>query len=413
MNTTNPSLVNKGVSLKPLTLDTPWKLLSEDLSLPVAVISEQALNNNIRWMQSFADKSKVLLAPHGKTTMIPAIFSRQVAAGAWGISLATVAQVQAAAEKGIKRILMANQLVGKHNMAVIAALIKQYDLTFYCLVDNIDNVQTLAHEFERHQCDLNVLIEIGVEGGRCGCRNLQQVLALAHQLARYKNLILSGVEVYEGVISGTDAENKIRKFLQFVGQTVQSLFELRLFDADLPIVTGAGSAWYDVVAEELTIISNLLPITPIIRPGCYVAFDTGIYQHAQQKVIERSHVAASIEGSLQSALSVWGYVQSVPEPGKVIVGIGKRDIAFDAGMPKPENFYRINSASPKIASIEWQVVNVMDQHLFLQVPTEADIQVGDMLSFSCSHPCLTFDKWRYVGLINQDYHVTELFDCYF
>ena len=57
-------------------------LLRGELTLPLAVLDQQKLTNNIRWMQQFADLAGVQLAPHGKTGMLPALFLQQIAAGA-------------------------------------------------------------------------------------------------------------------------------------------------------------------------------------------------------------------------------------------------------------------------------------------------------------------------------------------
>ncbi len=81
---------------------------------------KSGFNITSSWMQRFVDAYGLKLAPHGKTTMIPKLFERQIAAGAWGITVATAQQALVAYEHGIRRVLMANQLVGKANMAMIA-----------------------------------------------------------------------------------------------------------------------------------------------------------------------------------------------------------------------------------------------------------------------------------------------------
>ena len=64
-----------------------WNLLREDLSLPCAVLYEDRLQHNLAWMQRFIAAYGLKLAPHGKTTMAPKLFTRQLAGGAWGITL--------------------------------------------------------------------------------------------------------------------------------------------------------------------------------------------------------------------------------------------------------------------------------------------------------------------------------------
>ncbi|EGH14807.1 hypothetical protein Pgy4_17729, partial [Pseudomonas savastanoi pv. glycinea str. race 4] len=142
--------------------------LVTDVSLPALVIHRQALDHNIRWMQRFVTDSGAELAPHGKTSMVPALFRRQLDAGAWGMTLATAVQTQAAYAHGVRRVLMANQLVGAPNMAVIADLLADPMFEFHCMVDHPDNVAALGQFFAARGLRLNVMIEYGVPGGRCG-----------------------------------------------------------------------------------------------------------------------------------------------------------------------------------------------------------------------------------------------------
>ncbi|MFA0555204.1 MULTISPECIES: amino acid deaminase [unclassified Vibrio] len=381
-----------------------YRLVDEDISLPVAIIKQSALTNNLNWMQSFADHHQVKLSPHGKTSMTPDFFRQQLENGAWGITVATPAQAEVAAMAGAKRIIMANQLVGKTNMAIVEQLISEFDIDFYCCVDSSVNVQQLNQYFANKKQTLKVLIEFGVPGGRCGCRSPQEVLELAQTIQDTPALSLAGIEVYEGVIHGDNAEQDIRTFLKQALTSVESLASDGLI-AGQPIITGAGSAWYDVVAECL---ANLTDYLAIIRPGCYAIHDTGIYLDAQSKVLQRAQVnqgyACELGGDLESALEVWAYVISRPEPTKLVIGLGKRDVAFDAGLPIAERGYRNGEA---ISVKGLTATAVMDQHTFVETDGSSEIEVGDMIAFSTSHPCLTFDKWRYIAISDDDYQVTN------
>lgn len=381
-----------------------YRLVDEDISLPVAIIKQSALTNNLNWMQSFANHHQVKLSPHGKTSMTPDFFRQQLENGAWGITVATPAQAEIAAMAGAKRIIMANQLVGKTNIAIVEQLIREFDVDFYCCVDSPVNVQQLSQHFANTEQTLKVLIEFGVPGGRCGCRSPQEVLELAQTIQDAPALSLAGIEVYEGVIHGDNAEQDIRTFLKQALSSVESLASDGLITGQ-PIITGAGSAWYDVVAECL---ANLTDCLAIIRPGCYAIHDTGIYLDAQSKVLQRAQVnqgyACELGGDLESALEVWAYVISRPEPTKLVIGLGKRDVAFDAGLPIAERGYRNGEA---ISVKGLTATAVMDQHTFVETDGSSEIEVGDMIAFSTSHPCLTFDKWRYIAISDDDYQVTN------
>lgn len=391
-------------------LDRP-NLLQGDVSLPAAVLQVPWLNNNIRWMQEFADQTHVKLAPHGKTTMCPEIFDRQMQSGAWGITLATAPQVAAAASHGIRRIILANQLIGRRNMEIIAGILDS--VTFYSIVDSVENVAALGQFYAANHQELAVLIEIGTAQGRTGCRDINQALDLSAAITQTAGVRLAGIEVYEGILHGKDAESAVLQLLDRVISTTKELMALNAFATDEIILTGAGSAWYDLVVKRFLVDQLPSNVAPVIRPGAYVIHDAGICEQFQSTVLHRSNTANKMQGGLQSCLEIWAYVQSIPEDGLAIVAMGKRDVGFTDGLPSPSLHYRHTWHSPKTVATGWKVKNLMDQHTFMDIAKGDDIAVGDMVSFSISHPCLTCDKWRYFCAVDSDYKVLDSWPTFF
>lgn len=389
-----------------------WNLLDEDVSLPAAVLYADRIEHNLKWMQAFVAEYGVKLAPHGKTTMAPQLFRRQLDAGAWGITLATAHQVRAAYRGGVHRVLMANQLVGKRNMGMIAELLTDPNFEFHCLVDSADNVDQLGAFFSDVNKQINVLLELGVEGGRTGIRDDAQRDAVLAAIARWPDTVkLTGVELYEGVLQD---ESKVRAFLQNAVNVTRALVAEGKIERKPAILSGAGSAWYDVVADEFA-KANSDAIEVILRPGCYLTHDVGVYKKAQNEIFARNPIAKKMGEGLKPALQLWAYVQSIPEPDRVIIGLGKRDAAFDAGMPEPARHFRPGTQWPRDVTPDegWEIFGMMDQHAYLRIKPGDDIKVGDMIAFDISHPCLTFDKWRQILIVDAKYRVKEVIETSF
>lgn len=395
---------------KSALMQMPANLLAEDVCLPAAIIKKQALENNITWMQRYADARGVSLAPHGKTTMTPWIFQAQQAAGAWAIGVGSAWQADAAMASGIQRVLMVNQLVGKANMQLIARLQRHYPtVDFICCIDSIENARALSAFFASQQQTLNVMIELGVPGGRCGCRSTDAALALAKQAVQLPGLRLRGLELYEGVLHGDDPQPQVEALLRDAAQLACDMASL--VDGEF-ILTGAGTVWYDVVCNIWLAAEKPDNCRIVIRPGCYITHDTGIYDAAQQQLLARDPVACDLAGDLTSALELVAMVQSVPEAARAVVNFGKRDCAFDAGLPQPVAHYR----NGKLLAFDPQAIRstgIMDQHCMLQLSANSDVQVGDILVFGTSHPCLTFDKWKALLLTDDDYNVLAELDTLF
>jgi len=118
-----------------------------------------------------------------------------------------------------------------------------------------------------------------------------------------------------------------------------------------------------------------------------------------------------LEGQLEPALAVFAHVQSLPEPGVAVVAMGKRDISIDPDLPMPLQRHR--PGAPALPLAGCSVRKVMDQHAMMVIPEPADLRIGDIVSFGASHPCLTFDKWRQVLLVNDDLQVQEVMPTFF
>jgi D-serine dehydratase len=409
--------MNKGLGFIESELDAndvgglDWNLLREDLSLPSAVLYQDRLLHNLRWMHDFVTTYGVRLAPHGKTTMTPRLFAMQLQAGAWGITVATPHQTLVAYNHGVRRVLMANQLVGKQNIAIIERLLRDRGFEYYCLVDSAELIDQLGTYFSLLGQRLHVLLEFGVMGGRSGIRNEKQLHAALAALSRWSDAIsLDGVELYEGVL---DDESAVRTFLQHVSDVTRNLMAGQQFQRSPILLSGAGSAWYDVVAEVFSAAGFGDSVEIVLRPGCYLTHDVGAYRRAQERILERNPIAHRMNAGLVPAMQVWAYVQSVPEPEKAIIGMGKRDAAFDSGLPVPALHFRPGNPAPTAAFPSWTVTKMMDQHAYMRITSGDDLRVGDMVGFDICHPCLTFDKWRAIPVLDENYQVIDIVQTFF
>lgn len=397
-----------------------WNLLRGDLPLPLAVLKQTRLDENGRWMKRFTDAFNVKLAPHGKTTMSPQLFAAQIDGGAWGLTAATVDHARVYRHFGHKRILMANQLVGKHNVAwVLDELEQDPDFEFYCLVDSVDGADLLQRQIdqEKRTQRINVLVELGVPGGRTGIRSDEAALDLARRIRTdFSNLVLCGIECYEGVLPNSgmqDRETRVSDLFARVVKLAEACIDADLFDTEKVIVSGAGSEYYDIAAKVFSASHHAQRFDSIVRSGCYITQDHLFYERAFARVVERDADAARIAGRLSPALEVWGAVQSLPEPGLAVLNIGKRDVSFDFEMPKPILWYRQGDHTHPQDLRGHSISRLNDQHAYCITPEGSPLQTGDLVALGVAHPCTTFDKWRNMFVVDDDYTVTKAIRTYF
>ena len=405
----------------PFRLDTiaakGWNILREEMNFPVAVLKDSVLTHNSAWMRDFLARSRAVIAPHGKTTMAPQLFQRQLDDGAWAITLATPQQIQVARDFGVRRIVLANQLISRGAIDwVLGELQRDPGFDFYCLVDSLEGVAALAEAARVANIGrpLQVFLEGGSPGGRTGVRDIETGLAIARAVkAARPFLALRGVEGVEGLFGGTRAEveAQVRSFLDLLVTIAQRCETEDLFAPGDVILTAGGSAFYDMVLARFAHAGLHRPVMVLIRSGCYLSHDSARYRRSFADIVERTPDAAQ-GGGLRSAIEVWAVVQSRPEPGKVLLTMGARDTQSDT-MPLPETWVRTGMAAPQPVPHGHVCTAMNDQHTHMTVPPDSPLGVGDLVSFGVSHPCLTFDKWPHLYIVDDAYTVISAIRTFF
>jgi D-serine dehydratase len=400
-----------------------WNVLNGDTSFPVAILKRSALTFNLLWMKQFCANKNIQLAPHGKTTMSPQIFDMQLANGAWGMTLATVNQVQIAHRFGVKRVLLANQLISTGDIRSILTLLKNDpEFEFHALTDSLDNIRILAKELQQAELTrpLSLLVELGFTGGRTGCRSNADALELARAIHDNPHLQLAGIEGYEGLIVSANRDQDLARVNHFIHQLVeltQHVDKENLFDTESIIISAGGSAYFDLVAHGFERQQDWSrPLIPVLRSGCYVTHDHGFYHGLIDEMQKRE--AVHVGTKLVPALEVWSMVQSRPEPDLAILTMGKRDASYDIDLPLPLYVHKVGSDQTLTPlSSEFKIEKMNDQHAYLRLPKHSELcqslRVGDLVACGISHPCTTFDKWPLLLIVNDNYQVVSAINTFF
>ena len=354
---------------------------------PLCVLKADAIAHNLETMAGWCRDRNVELAPHGKTHMSPQLLARQFEAGASAVTVATVSQARVYRAFGVTDIVLANELVDEAGLRWLGAeLDADPGLRLVCWVDSADGVEAMTSALDRTGRSLDVCVEVGMAGGRTGCRGQTSIDDVARAAAASPRLRLVGVAGYEAALGhgiGPDAVADVRAYLSEVRAAMVRLTPL--LETDSAIATAGGSTYFDVVAETLA-----GDWRTILRSGCYLTHDDGLYRKT-----------SPLRDGLRPALSVWAQVISRPEVGLALVGMGRRDVSFDQDMPVP---YELP---------ESRVVKLNDQHAYLDLGDGDRVDVGNWVEFGISHPCTTFDKWQIIPVLDGDDRVVDLIRTFF
>ncbi|TXN30922.1 alanine racemase [Lacisediminihabitans profunda] len=371
---------------------------------PIVTLDDEAIENNLTVMAQWSASHGLELMPHGKTTMAPALWQRQLDAGSLGITLATMGQVRTARTFGLDSIMLANAAVDDRSLRYLATQLADPEFRFVCWADSIATVEAMESTLReaRTPRPVDVCVEIGAADGRTGARTNAEALEVARRIAASDVLRLAGVAGYEGSLAhdrSDESLDAVRAYLQRQVELHDVFHDLYDDDGDV-YVTAGGSAYFDLVAEAFaSAIAADSRTLWTLRSGAYVVHDDGFYRG-----ISPLDEGGAGPYRLRSAMRGIARVVSHPEPGLALLDGGKRDFPFDEGLPIPRQV--ASDLGQEWAPLQDASILAMnDQHSYLGLTGENGAfgaqpgAIGTVVALGLSHPCTTFDKWRYLPVV--------------
>ena len=378
-------------------LSTKPNILTSGFQFPIMVLKDKALKHNIDRMARFCKSVGAELAPHVKTTMSPQIAQMQVDAGAFALTIANFWQAEIFRNFGFKKLIIANEVLDPTAIAAIADLNskKSAEIIFY--VDSIAGLEIIKKYTPKDGIQ-NLFIEIGTDNGRGGIRDLDLVTKIAKSISEDSRLKLRGVTGFEGAVPNaartSAGEDSVTKFCQKIVAAANNAYQYK--SENEFIISAGGSAYFEIVASELNKFDK--PKILLLRSGGYVTHDSRYY--------EEIYPFRDSNDLLLPAIEVWAQVISAPEKEFGVLNLGKRDVGCDLHNPIPVAKY-----SGKLSKFSGEIEKLNDQHGFMR--SKGEFAVSELIGLGISHPCTTFDKWRLIPLVNDNYDVVDCIHTFF
>lgn len=366
---------------------------------PLVALDDAAMTANLTLMAEWTSARGLSLMPHGKTTMAPALWQRQLDAGCPGITLANMDQVRAARTFGLEEIMLANAVIDRRSLHWLSAELADDEFRFVSWVDSVATVERMQEILREVGVPrrVDVCVELGAPGGRTGARTTDEAIEIARMVAASDVLRLAGVAGYEGSLGhdrSPEALAAVREYLEQQLALHAAITDLYDDEGDV-FVTAGGSAYFDLVAEVYApAIAADSRTRFTLRSGAYIVHDDGFYRG-----ISPLDGGRSTEGRLQAGMHGFARVVSRPEPALALIDGGKRDLPYDEGLPEPQALAADLDAPWR--PLSGGVISSMnDQHSYLR---DVEVQIGDVVRLGLSHPCTAFDKWHFLPVVaSQD-----------
>ena len=372
-------------------------IFSAGFQFPIMVLKDNALKHNIDRMARFCKSVGAELAPHVKTTMSPQIAQMQVDAGAFALTIANFWQAEIFRSFGFKKLIIANEVLDPSAIAAISELNGKQAAEIIFYVDSLAGLEIVKRHTSKDGIQ-NLFIEIGTDNGRGGVRDLDLVTTIAKNISEDPRLKLRGVTGFEGAVPNaartSAGEDSVTKFCQKIVAAANNAFPYKS-ESEF-IISAGGSAYFEIVASELNKFDK--PKILLLRSGGYVTHDSRYY--------EEIYPFRDSDDLLLPAIEVWAQVISAPEKDFGVLNLGKRDVGCDLHNPIPVARY-----SDQLSKFSGEIEKLNDQHGFMR--SQEKFAVSELIGLGISHPCTTFDKWRLIPLVNDNYDVVDCIHTFF
>ena len=328
-----------------------------DVPTPALLVDIDILDRNIALMRERAAGLGVKLRPHAKAHKCVEIAQRIMAAGAIGISCATIGEAEAMALGGIGGILVTAPLVSPDALARLGRLLLRH-ADIAVVADHPASVAQLATAAGAAGRRLDVVVDVDVGMGRTGCLDIADAVALARQVAGAPALNYVGIQAYWGNLQQVSPFAERARLIGVQVDRVRAVIAA-LESAGLPpaIVTGGGTGSHGIDAAT--------GLFTEIQPGSYLFMDSC---YGTISISENDNPFAP-------SLFVAATVVSANKPGRVVVNAGWKAFAADSGKPVALR------GGPPGADFRF----MGDEHGALDFPGEGGPAHGATIEFLTSH----------------------------
>jgi 3-hydroxy-D-aspartate aldolase len=216
------------------------------LATPAVILDLDDFEHNLKAMARLCKQAGLSLRPHAKTHKSIEIAKRQIAAGAIGISVATLREATVMVEAGVPGVLLTTPVVGAVKVDVLCNLIGK-SKGFMVVVDNPANVAALEAALEASGKKLTVLVDVDIGMKRTGVPDVAGALLLIRRLQSSKVLRLAGMQSYSGRVQHiTRAADRARVYGKQLRHLERVLQAAKKAGYTPGIVSGGGTGTFDI-----------------------------------------------------------------------------------------------------------------------------------------------------------------------
>ncbi|KAA9395504.1 D-TA family PLP-dependent enzyme [Kocuria coralli] len=343
-----------------------------DVSTPAVVVDVDVLERNItRTAQTFRERG-VELRPHAKTHKVVEIAQRQLAAGAVGLTVATISEAEVFADAGVEDVFIAYPLwLDARNAARLRTLAGH--CTVRIGVDSTAALDRIASEL--HGSGIRVSLELDAGHHRSGVLPAEAPGIFAH--ARRTGVALDGVFTFPGHSYAPGRPAAVaEQEAEVLGETTAMLREAGFMVSH---VSGGSTP---------TAVTGVDSPATEIRPGVYVFFDAQQLELGSCTIEDVAlHVVATVVSRHDRAGS---------DERRIVVNAGSKVLGSDR--PAWATGFGRLPQHPRA-----RVTALSEHHGTIVFPDDEPLpQLGAQLRLIPNHVCLTMNLVDRIQVVQDD-----------
>ena len=309
------------------------------LPTPCMVVDLDMFKANVKHMADTAKDNGINVRPHVKVHKSVDVAKYQIAAGAVGLTCATIAEAELFSGAGIKGVLWTKQPVGVNNTQRAIALSKK-DPTFMFVADDARVVDWVEQAAEAQNIKVKMLVSVYAGMTRQGIENGKLAVELAQKICSSKHMQFEGFMAYSGGAAHTKGFDARKKASMEVRAGVRESKDLAL-KAGLPvnIISGGSTGTYNLDhANGLT----------ELEAGTYVFMDTEYFIIGGKDGDMRRY------NDWQPALTVLTTVDSQHHPNIITTDYGTKAIAKSTDEVKGMPWLQVGVQGAEYGALRWK-----------------------------------------------------------
>jgi D-serine deaminase-like pyridoxal phosphate-dependent protein len=315
-----------------------------ELETPALCLDLDLLRGNARSMAEYIRAHGLSWRPHMKGQKAPELAHEALAAGAIGVTCATLYEAETMTHAGVSGVLIANEIAGERKLRRLAELERREAVL--TATDSVEHARTLSAAAAAAGVEIPLLVEVEVGMGRCGVADAAAAVELARAIATLPGLRVRGVMAWEGHVLAYADDEKQRQIMAAMRRLTDAADACRAAGFPVDIVSASGSGTFRMSASAAG-------LTEVQAGG-------GVFSDLNYQKWGLDHAFA---------LTLIARVVSRPTPRRIVIDAGFKALSFQHGYPRALDLGKTAS-----------VVLTAEHGIFELEEPDAARKVGDLIT---------------------------------